>query len=190
MESNRQPIPIIPTDHIPQCHISMVLEHLHGQWLHHPPGQLCQHTSALSEKKFFLTSNLNLPWCNSRPALWAVLKPGCHLFPTTSIGLYIFFNNWSCYALFFFFQSLLWVATAFLDIFLSSYDFWHGFFCIAFSACFLFSFLCAHTNSSFFFPSCFYLALLSAEVTDHEERILPSLGFCCLIRADSNCVEG
>lgn len=45
-------------------------------------------------------------------------------------------------------------------------------------------------NKSSEIPSCFYLALLSAEVTDHEERILPSLGFCCLIRADSNCVEG
>jgi len=55
---------------------------------------------------------------------------------------------------------------------------------------FSFHFSALTPTPPFFFPSCFYLALLSAEVTDHEERILPSLGFCCLIRADSNCVEG
>ena len=31
--------PILPTDHIPQYHISMVLEHLQGWWLHQLPGQ-------------------------------------------------------------------------------------------------------------------------------------------------------
>jgi len=31
--------PILLTDHIPQCHISMVLEHLQGWWHHHRPGQ-------------------------------------------------------------------------------------------------------------------------------------------------------
>jgi len=29
----------MPTDHVSQCHISLVLEHLLGQWLHHLPGQ-------------------------------------------------------------------------------------------------------------------------------------------------------
>ena len=29
----------MPTDHVPQCHISTVLEHLQGRWFHHLPGQ-------------------------------------------------------------------------------------------------------------------------------------------------------
>ena len=29
--SNHQPIPTVPNNHIPLCHISMVLEHLQGQ---------------------------------------------------------------------------------------------------------------------------------------------------------------
>jgi len=29
----------VPTDHVPQCHISKVFKHLHRWWLHHPPGQ-------------------------------------------------------------------------------------------------------------------------------------------------------
>jgi len=56
----------MPTDHVPQCHIPTALEYLHGQWLHHLPGQLC-HCSTAPEKKFFLTSNLNHPWCSLRP---------------------------------------------------------------------------------------------------------------------------
>jgi len=35
-KSNRQPI---PTNHIPQCHIYMFLEHLPGWWHHHLTGQ-------------------------------------------------------------------------------------------------------------------------------------------------------
>jgi len=31
--------PILPTGHVLQCHISTLLEHLQGQWLHHLPGQ-------------------------------------------------------------------------------------------------------------------------------------------------------
>ena len=38
-QSNHQHIPTVPTDHVPQCHIHMALEHLQGQWLHHLPGQ-------------------------------------------------------------------------------------------------------------------------------------------------------
>jgi len=30
------------------------------------PGQLCQHLTTLSEKKYFLISNLHFPWCNMR----------------------------------------------------------------------------------------------------------------------------
>ena len=31
-----------PLNHVPQCHISAILKHLQGEWLHHLPGQLCQ----------------------------------------------------------------------------------------------------------------------------------------------------
>lgn len=37
--SNLQPIPPMPTKHIPQCHISTFLEYLQGRWLQHLPGQ-------------------------------------------------------------------------------------------------------------------------------------------------------
>ena len=30
--------PTVPSDHLPQCHISMVLEHFHGRWPHHSLG--------------------------------------------------------------------------------------------------------------------------------------------------------
>jgi len=45
--------PTMPTDYVPQCHISTVLEHLQGRWLHHLPGQLCHCSTAPSEKEFF-----------------------------------------------------------------------------------------------------------------------------------------
>ena len=48
----------MPTDHIPQCHIPTVLEHLQGQWLPHLPAQPVPSITALSEKKRFLISNL------------------------------------------------------------------------------------------------------------------------------------
>ena len=51
----------MPTDYVPQCHISTVLEHLQGRWLHHLYGQLCHCSTAPSEKEFFLISYLNLP---------------------------------------------------------------------------------------------------------------------------------
>uniref|UniRef100_A0A669QRK1 DLEC1 cilia and flagella associated protein n=1 Tax=Phasianus colchicus TaxID=9054 RepID=A0A669QRK1_PHACC len=35
---------------------------------HHLPGQLCQCITSFSNKKMFLISNLNLPWCNFRPS--------------------------------------------------------------------------------------------------------------------------
>jgi len=38
-QSNHQPTPTMPTNHVPQCHIRMVPEHLQGQRLRHHPGQ-------------------------------------------------------------------------------------------------------------------------------------------------------
>ena len=38
-QSNHQPIPTMPTAHVPQCHIHTALEHLQGRGLHHLPGQ-------------------------------------------------------------------------------------------------------------------------------------------------------
>ena len=55
----------MPTNHIPQCCTSTVLEHFQG--LHHLPGQLCHCIITPSEKKFFLEFNLNLPCGNWRP---------------------------------------------------------------------------------------------------------------------------
>ena len=37
--SSNPPHPTVPTDHIPQCHISMALEHLQGWGIHHLPVQ-------------------------------------------------------------------------------------------------------------------------------------------------------
>jgi len=39
IKSNRWPTPTMPTVHVAQCHISTVLKHLQGQWLHDIPGQ-------------------------------------------------------------------------------------------------------------------------------------------------------
>ena len=50
--------PTMPSDHIPQCHISTVLEHF--------LGILCLPT--LLEKKLFLVSNLDFSWVK----LWPV----------------------------------------------------------------------------------------------------------------------
>ena len=52
--------PTMPTDHIPRCHISTVPKHLQGWGLHHSLGILCQHLTSLSEKEFFLVSNLRM----------------------------------------------------------------------------------------------------------------------------------
>ena len=38
-QTDQQPTPPMPTDHVPQSHISMVLQHLHRQRLHHLPAQ-------------------------------------------------------------------------------------------------------------------------------------------------------
>ena len=39
IQFNHQPITILTNNHVPQCHIYMVLECLQGQWLHRLPGQ-------------------------------------------------------------------------------------------------------------------------------------------------------
>ena len=52
--------PTVPTAHVPQCHISKVLQHLQGQRLPHLPGQL-YHCIATLSAKLFLMSNLNFP---------------------------------------------------------------------------------------------------------------------------------
>ena len=40
----------MPTNHVPQCHFSMVHEHLQGLWLYHLPGQpLLTHYHSSSE---------------------------------------------------------------------------------------------------------------------------------------------
>ena len=49
----------MPTDHIPQCPISAVPEHLPEMGTPPPPGQQCQCIAVLSEE-LFLQSNLNL----------------------------------------------------------------------------------------------------------------------------------
>ena len=60
-QSNQQPTPTMPTDHVHQCHIHTVSKHLQGRLLHHLPGQLCHCLTTLSEKKCFLTANLEYP---------------------------------------------------------------------------------------------------------------------------------
>jgi len=50
-----------PLNHVSKHHIYTFVEHIQGQWLYHFP------LSTSSEKKFFLISNLNFHWHNSRP---------------------------------------------------------------------------------------------------------------------------
>uniref|UniRef100_A0A8C9FCF2 [histone H4]-N-methyl-L-lysine20 N-methyltransferase KMT5B n=1 Tax=Pavo cristatus TaxID=9049 RepID=A0A8C9FCF2_PAVCR len=71
-----QPTPTTLTDHNPQCRISIVLEHLQGQWSPTLPGQLYHCLTALWEKKSLLISYLNLPWCNLRPSALAQIRAG------------------------------------------------------------------------------------------------------------------
>ena len=51
----------MPTNYVSRCHISSIVEHFQGQWLHHLPDRLYQCLTALSERKRFLTSNQILP---------------------------------------------------------------------------------------------------------------------------------
>ena len=77
--------PHLPTDHVPQCHVHTVLEHLQGWWPHHLPLQPVplQHCSW---RRNCSTTHLNLPWCNFRPLsltlswklIWTLRQPGNH----------------------------------------------------------------------------------------------------------------
>ena len=58
--------PTMPTDHVPKCRISAVLEPLQGCWPHRPLGSLCHCTTTLLEN-FFLISNWTIPWHKLRP---------------------------------------------------------------------------------------------------------------------------
>ena len=57
-QAQSSPILNITTNHVPQCHIAMALEHLQGQRPTTSPGSLCQCITTLLEKKFFLISIL------------------------------------------------------------------------------------------------------------------------------------
>jgi len=65
IQSNHQPIPSMPTDHVPQCYIYKSLEHLQGQWLHHLCGQPEPMYHHSFREEVFLISNLNF-----QPLLW------------------------------------------------------------------------------------------------------------------------
>ena len=62
IQSKHQPIPTMPTNHIPQCHILTVFLNTSGDGDSTTSlGNLFQCITTLSEKKVFLTSNMNLP---------------------------------------------------------------------------------------------------------------------------------
>lgn len=69
-----KPIPTRPTNHIPQCRISMFLEHLQGQWLCHLSGQPVPIHYCSFLEEIFSISDLNLPWCQINP-LPLILSP-------------------------------------------------------------------------------------------------------------------
>lgn len=50
--------------HVPKCYLHRIFESFQGWSLQHC---IFQFFTTLSVKKFFLISNLNLPWCDSRP---------------------------------------------------------------------------------------------------------------------------
>ena len=54
-------------NHIPEHHIQTVFKHIRDGDSTTSLGSLFQCLTTLSVKKFFLISNLNLPWCNLRP---------------------------------------------------------------------------------------------------------------------------
>ena len=53
----------MPPAHIPQCHIPRAL-YTSRDGAPTTPGAAVQYLTTLSEKRFFLTSNLNLLWHN------------------------------------------------------------------------------------------------------------------------------
>lgn len=63
-----QPIPLMPTDHVPMCHICTFLV---PSWVGDPTASLgspCQCIAPLLEKKLFQISNTNRPRCHLRPS--------------------------------------------------------------------------------------------------------------------------
>lgn len=60
------PHPTVLTDHIPQCHVSVVLN-TSGDSEPQTLGSPCRCPTALQEEKLFLRSNLSLSWRNARP---------------------------------------------------------------------------------------------------------------------------
>ena len=74
IKSNHQLITTMPATRCPEVpYLHIFFEHLQGWWLNHFPGSL----TTLSAKKFFLISNLNLPWCNLRafPLILSLVIP-------------------------------------------------------------------------------------------------------------------
>ena len=63
IQSNHQPMPSMFTNHVPQCHTS-VLNTSRNRDSTISLGSLLQYFTTLSEKKFFLISNLNLSQSN------------------------------------------------------------------------------------------------------------------------------
>ena len=91
----------MPTNHVPHFHISIFLEHLQGWWLHHLPGQLCHCITTLSEKKFFLISNLNPLIYSLIPNLYPLSQwYGQMLLQSDIIILLAILNLWICLFLF------------------------------------------------------------------------------------------
>jgi len=69
ISSSQEPMPTMPTIHVPQCHIfiTIFLNTSRDSDSTSSLGSLCQYLSTLSEKEFILISNQNLPWSNLEP---------------------------------------------------------------------------------------------------------------------------
>ena len=81
-----QPIPTMPTDRVPQCHIFPLLEHPQAQWLHHPPGQPVPLHYYSFWEEMFPNIQPEPPWHSLRPL---------HLFP--SLATWEQYALWSLY---------------------------------------------------------------------------------------------
>ena len=64
----------MPTAHIPQRHIPTAVSTFRDTVTPALPGRMCHCITPLLGKKFFLISNLNLPWCNVRPLPLVLLQ--------------------------------------------------------------------------------------------------------------------
>ena len=65
----------MPTDHVPQCHISTFLEHLQGWWLHHLPGQPVPLHHHSFWEEIFPNSQSETPLAQ----LEVIISPSCFL---------------------------------------------------------------------------------------------------------------